>query len=1008
MNPTELEPPPLPAIPDRIEVHLPQGSVVLICSDLYLADQATDASRAVAAELSDRVRHLEGPGAVVLNGDCFELLSGPQTSVRAALDAHPELAEALDLYRRGDCRQIVAVVGSHDGRLAWDPVESGELRTRFGAQVALSADLLLDTAAGVRVVRVEHGHQFDPANVMRDPRDPYDTPLRHHMVQELLPELTGRPFLAEARWLADPEQLPRFVGSRAVYRGVLGRAGWVLVPLLLLLLAIRTPIVVAAMSRSTGTRELQRLALVGVFGLLVDLVAVCTLTVLVARRVYRSLTTDRLGARVTHVNEPPRSAAEALCAQGFAGFVTGHTHHPELTPLRHGFYANSGCGALAVEARRTRLRMPPVFDGVLRRSWVELVAGRDVEASLVVAETEVPGATRLERFAAKPRSDRPETPTVVATSPGGAGWPIDLATLGTTAATKRVRRMAAGLALFAALVGLYSATTPPATSRLHALLEIMPVELPQAASATLVFASIALILLSRGLRRGHRLAWLSTLVILTFSAVLHLVKGGDVEEAVLASALAIWLTTRSGSFPVRPDTATVRRAVLLSASGAGIALVVSELLVVAFGAQRHESASVRALVERLAGNATIPLPGDTPFVTPALAATGVGLAIAVLVVILGPRRPPKVSERQHLADRARARAIVERHGGDTLAYFALRDDKQWFFTGSSVVAYGVRNGVCLVSPDPIGPVDEWVTTWSEFAAFADQHGWAVAVLAAGPGWMPVYEAAGMQSIYMGDEAIVDCQAFTLEGGTMKGLRGSYNRVKKAGYTSLFLRSGDVDPVMEQALRDMMADTRQGEAERGFSMTLSRVFDPEDADLLISVAVSPEGLPTAFCQWVPAADIAGWSLDLARRSHAPQPNGVADFLVVETILHLQRTHQVGLGLNFAVMREIVAGEREGGFFTLERKILHKFSETMQIESLWRYNEKFRPYWRPRYVALDAVENTAMGTIAIASAESLWELPLLGRFLGQPSGAGSTGRRGAAPPSDAREPVEVHTS
>lgn len=983
MNPAELEPSPSPAVPDRIEVRLPRGSVVLICSDLHLAAHSTEASQMVARELCDRIRLLTGPGAIVLNGDCFELLSDSQASVKAVLEAHAELAEVLDAYRQGDLRQIVVLVGTHDGCLAWDPVEAGELRARFDALVALSADLLLDTAAGVRVVRAEHGHQFDPASVTRDPRDPYDTPLRHHMVQEILPELSGRPFLGEAAWLSDPEQLARFVGSRAVYRQVLGRAGWLLVPLVLLLLTIRTPIVVAMMSHSTNAQGLQRVVVVGALGLVVDLLAICTLTVLIARRVYRSMTTSRLGTLASHVNELPRSAAQSLCAQGFAGFITGHTHRPELTPLRQGFYANSGCGTLAVEPRRTYLRMPPVFDGVLRRSWVELVAGRDVEASLLVAERPVPGATWLERLAAKPRPVRPRVPTVVSASPGGAGWPIDLTALGPTAVTRRVRRLAGGMALFAAVVGVYSATTSPSTGRLRALLEIMPVELPQVASATLVFVSIALVLLSRGLRRGHRLAWLSTVVILAVSTVLHLVKGGDVEEAALAAAMAMWLAARVGCFPVRPDAATVRRAAVLSASGAAIALVGSELLMIAFGAHRPSGASVRGLVERLAGNATIPLPGDTPFVTPALAAAGVGLAVAVLVVILGPRRPPQISQREHLVDRARARAIVEAHGGDTLAYFALRDDKQWFFAGSSVVAYGVRNGVCLVSPDPIGPVDEWVTTWAEFAAFADQHGWAVAVLAASPRWIPVYEATGMQSIYMGDEAIVDCQAFTLDGGTMKGLRGSYNRVKKAGHTTVFVRSGDVDEPLEQALRAMMADTRQGEAERGFSMTLSRVFDPDDADLLLSVALSPEGRPTAFCQWVPAADISGWSLDLARRSHADQPNGVADFLIVETILHLKATHQVGLGLNFAVMREVVAGEREGGISTLERKILHKFSETMQIESLWRYNEKFRPYWRPRYVSLDAVEHGAAGTIAIVGAESIWELPLLGRFVGQSS-------------------------
>lgn len=61
------------------------------------------------------------------------------------------------------------------------------------------------------------------------------------------------------------------------------------------------------------------------------------------------------------------------------------------------------------------------------------------------------------------------------------------------------------------------------------------------------------------------------------------------------------------------------------------------------------------------------------------------------------------------------------------------------------------------------------------------------------------------------------------------------------------------------------------------------------------------------------------------------------------------------------------------------MLLKFSESMQIESLWPYHEKHRPSWRPRYVVLDAVDHAAAQGIAIAGAESIWELPVLGRFL-----------------------------
>ena len=49
---------------------------------------------------------------------------------------------------------------------------------------------------------------------------------------------------------------------------------------------------------------------------------------------------------------------------------------------------------------------------------------------------------------------------------------------------------------------------------------------------------------------------------------------------------------------------------------------------------------------------------------------------------------------------------MRRHGRGTLDYFALRDDKQFFFVRDSLVAYAVYGGVALVSPDPVGPASE--------------------------------------------------------------------------------------------------------------------------------------------------------------------------------------------------------------------------------------------------------------------------------------------------------------
>jgi lysylphosphatidylglycerol synthetase-like protein (DUF2156 family) len=248
----------------------------------------------------------------------------------------------------------------------------------------------------------------------------------------------------------------------------------------------------------------------------------------------------------------------------------------------------------------------------------------------------------------------------------------------------------------------------------------------------------------------------------------------------------------------------------------------------------------------------------------------------------------------------------------------------------------------------------------------------------------------MRSLYIGDEAIVDCKRFALEGHRAKGLRQAVNRVARYGYRVEFYDPAAVDPDLRLALSALLAESRQGDAERGFSMTLGRIFDPTDAGLLLAVAFGPDGRPAAMCQFVPAPGIDGYSLDLMRRSLGRHPNGLIDFVLVETIRHLQGRGLRRLALNFATMRAVLAGEAGDGMSQrIERWLLGRMSESMQIESLWRFNQKYDPDWRPRYAAFDAPEHLAAAALAVARAEGVTELPLVGRFLRPPAMAASAG-------------------
>jgi lysyl-tRNA synthetase class 2 len=388
--------------------------------------------------------------------------------------------------------------------------------------------------------------------------------------------------------------------------------------------------------------------------------------------------------------------------------------------------------------------------------------------------------------------------------------------------------------------------------------------------------------------------------------------------------------------------------------------------------------ALEAVSERLVGVSSIAIPGRRDhFLAPALGGVGAALGLAAAWLLF---RPVVHRALGPAAERAHARLLVSSYGGDTLAYFALRDDKQHWIWHDTLIAYAVIHGVCLVSPDPIGPHEERAEAWRAFRCHADAHGWSVAVMGASEDWLTIYRASGMRTMYVGDEAVVDVRHFSLDGGRRKGLRQAVNRIAKYGYTIEFHDPSQLDSALEAELRTLMKESRKGQVERGFSMTLGRAFASDDTGLLLAVCRGPDGTPAAFCQFVPAPDIDGWSLDLMRRSESGEHwNGVTDFVVVRTIEHIREQGGRGLGLNFAVMRSVLAEDQPGLGQRVERRVLGWLSESMQIESLWRYNAKFDPEWVPRYAVYDCIESFVPAALAVARAESFWELPVIGRFL-----------------------------
>ncbi len=438
--------------------------------------------------------------------------------------------------------------------------------------------------------------------------------------------------------------------------------------------------------------------------------------------------------------------------------------------------------------------------------------------------------------------------------------------------------------------------------------------------------------LSRGLARGRRRAWQLTVVLVVVSVAAHLAKGLDFEEALagLLVLAALWRTRRQFAAP--GDPATLRP--LLFAGGALVPVLV---------ALRY--------VDRTRFD----------LVSDGLAVAAAAIAVWALWLWL---RPFASRVQQEARERAAVERLVQEHGRDSLCYFALRADRSWYFSASrrSFVSYRALGGVALVAGDPVGDPSEHAELLRSFRRHADAHGWRTAIAGASKEQLPQYAELGFRALYLGDEAVVRPRDFSLEGRSIRKVRQSVTRLRKAGYRVDVLRAAEVPAALRRELHVVSDEWRGAWPERGFTMAMDSIFVYPDA--LLALAVDRQGRVGGFLHLVPAPASACLSLSAMRR-RGGMPNGLMEYLIAETIDWARREGVEELSLNFSVFGS--TGSR-----TLRFALL-KLDRLFQLERLRSFNAKFHPEWRARYLCVERWTDLPAAGLAYLQAESLLTPP-----------------------------------
>lgn len=496
-------------------------------------------------------------------------------------------------------------------------------------------------------------------------------------------------------------------------------------------------------------------------------------------------------------------------------------------------------------------------------------------------------------------------------------------------------RVLAGLTFVAGLVLLFSGATPAAPGRLDVLARFLPVALIDASHFLSSLTGAVLLILSQGLARRLDAAYYFAAIALIGGIAGSLIKGLDYEEAVLLFIVLVILQRARPAFYRRAQFFDTRFSAGWVAATAG---AIGASIWLGFFAFKHVNYSHELWWQfELRSEASRFLRAS------------VGIAIVLLLFALARliRQAPHEAPEPTDADLADAGKAIDAQTS-TAPFLVYLSDKSLLFNDdrSAFVMYGVRGRTWVSMGDPVGPPDRMSGMIRQFLERADDFGGVPAFYEVGPAHLHRYADFGLTFVKLGEQAKVDLNAFSLDGGQAAKYRNAIRRLEKEGATFRIAERDEIPGLMPQ-LRDVSDDwlATQATAEKGFSLGF---FDEAYLSRFPLALIERDGRVEAFANIWAGPRRHELSVDLMRHRREA-PKGSMDALFIHL---LQWGKQQGYGW-FALGMAPLSGFEASPVATIWNRLgtfLYEHGEAVyNFQGLRSYKDKFNPVWEPQYLA-----------------------------------------------------------
>src|SRR5262245_2554216 len=347
-------------------------------------------------------------------------------------------------------------------------------------------------------------------------------------------------------------------------------------------------------------------------------------------------------------------------------------------------------------------------------------------------------------------------------------------------------------------LNILAAVLPSSEAMLRGVRSWLPLEVSQGSRTLMLFTGVALLQVTQNLARRKELAWWVAVIALSFSLLLHVTSGLDIQNSLVALILLSYLIYFRRRFYTRTDPASLRRGLLATPLLLLLVFVYGVTGFVATSNQFQWPDNATPLTEAVRGGVLIVKPSVTPVTRYArlflnsLQVAGWMARLYILVMILRPF----ISRDRLEAPKEAVERIFRKYGKSSVAPFAIQRDKHHLLVANrqGLVAYATRGSIALSCGDPIAPTGLLAEAVKEYATHCERHSLMPCFYFASEDQLTIYHSMKFQSVLVGEEAIEKLKEVELA-----------TPIRELGMVALYERSKVCDPLIDEQLEEVSED-----------------------------------------------------------------------------------------------------------------------------------------------------------------------------------------------------------